>query len=537
MRRAALNRAGSPQNDNRFAGGGPVDRFDAAVNMAREKGDGRAYVYGGTGPSGFDCSGYMSAIYNILTGRDPWSRSFSTESNFEGLGFQRGLNSRFAVGIHRGGGGPNSHMAGTLGGVNVESGGGHSSTRYGGPAAGADHSQFELKYFLPEVGGQFVSGGGGGGTAGPSPEQIAAHKKFVDGVRAEIDKRNLETASKKWSVARREGVPLRAMDAAGGPSMFDWYAPGGDVHGAGIYKVGMGAIAKADQMLASATSAAGLLGSIPDGERRALLERALAMTNTPPPDSLDQWLAGMNTLVQRESGWNPGAFNAAGPYGGAHGLAQVVRPTFESYKAPGTSNDIFDPIANLTASINWIRTRYGSITKVQQANANMPPAGYANGTMNAKPGWAIVGEQGPEAVKFRGGEAVHTFDEIVKELKTAASSEATALGNKLTAEVEQSIKDVVTEIKNGNTDYQALFKREIEELIKSMTSSAQASAQRLQVGIEDALERVLAEAGIKVDMPLQLPAGSTPEQYANSVAQQVLPQLEQMLRQHVNVKR
>jgi hypothetical protein len=131
----------------------------------------------------------------------------------------------------------------------------------------------------------------------------------------------------------------------------------------------------------------------------------------------------------------------------------------------------------------------------------------------------------------------HAGPEIVKELKTAASSEATALGNKLTAEVEQSIKDVVTEIKNGNTDYQALFKREIEELIKSMTSSAQASAQRLQVGIEDALERVLAEAGIKVDMPLQLPAGLTPEQYANSVAQQVLPQLEQMLRQHVNVKR
>jgi SLT domain-containing protein/phage-related protein len=546
MRAAVLNQGkGNPRDDNKFADGGALEY---AKGIAREKGDGRAYVYGGTGPDGFDCSGYMSAIYNALTGRPLWARSFSTESGFEGLGFKSGLSSRFAVGIHRGGGGPNSHMAGTLDGVNVESGGSHNSTRYGGPAQGADSGYFELKYSLPEIGGgNFVSGGAGGGMGGPSPEQIAAHKKAVDDIKRVVNDTNATTSLKKWGMtihemnrAANEGFvgPVSATELLpNAQNKFGTYTPAGDVHGAGTLKTGNAAIAKLDAVLAAQTSSMG--GVIPDGERRKIIEEALRITNTPPPDSLDQWLTGMNTLIQRESGWNAGAVNNTDINAqngvASRGLAQVIPPTFEANKAPGHGN-IDAPVDNVAASINYIKRRYGSITKVQQANANMPAAGYADGTINAKPGWNIVGENGPEVVKFRGGESVHTFDEIINNLNKAASSEATQLGNKLTAEVEASIRDVVTEIKNGNTDYKAMFEREIKELIAAMTGSAQASAQRLQVNIEDALERVLKEAGISVQMPLQLPAGSTPEQFAQSVAQQVLPQLDQMLKQHVNVR-
>ena len=138
-----------------------AERFAASV------GDDRPYAYGGTGP-GYDCSGFMSSIYAVLTGQDPRKRYFTTESDFEALGFRRGsMRGAFNIGVHRGGGGQLSHMAGTLpNGVNVESGGAHNSTLYGGGAAGADDPQFELHYYLPVGGGDPGGSIAGGALAG-----------------------------------------------------------------------------------------------------------------------------------------------------------------------------------------------------------------------------------------------------------------------------------------------------------------------------------------------------------------------------------
>jgi phage-related protein len=41
---------------------------------------GKPYVWASAGPSGYDCSGIVSAAYNILKGRNPYSHTFSTES-------------------------------------------------------------------------------------------------------------------------------------------------------------------------------------------------------------------------------------------------------------------------------------------------------------------------------------------------------------------------------------------------------------------------------------------------------------------------
>lgn len=97
----------------------------------------------------------------------------------------------------------------------------------------------------------------------------------------------------------------------------------------------------------------------------------------------NNWLSGLLTIIQRESGGNPKAINnwdSNAKIGqNSRGLMQVIPSTFQAYHQAGTSNDIFDPVANIAAAINYIRSRYGDISNVQQANPNMPPKGYAMG--------------------------------------------------------------------------------------------------------------------------------------------------------------
>ncbi|MEU5765043.1 transglycosylase SLT domain-containing protein [Streptomyces asoensis] len=125
-------------------------------------------------------------------------------------------------------------------------------------------------------------------------------------------------------------------------------------------------------------------GSIPTGQRRNIIMAAMAAAHVPPPGTVAQWLAGMNTLITRESGWNPNAINlwdsnaAAGHP--SQGLTQTIPGTWSAYVPSSLrSAGILDPVGNVAASIRYIVSRYGNITNVQQANANMPPQGYAMG--------------------------------------------------------------------------------------------------------------------------------------------------------------
>lgn len=61
-----------------------------------------------------------------------------------------------------------------------------------------------------------------------------------------------------------------------------------------------------------------------------------------------------------------------------------------------------------TASALPVRPTYG-IKTVPGA-----PTGYASGTLDAAPGIALVGEEGPELVNFAGGEVVYTADETAR---------------------------------------------------------------------------------------------------------------------------
>ncbi|WP_129841227.1 transglycosylase SLT domain-containing protein [Streptomyces sp. RFCAC02] len=49
------------------------------------------------------------------------------------------------------------------------------------------------------------------------------------------------------------------------------------------------------------------------------------------------------------------------------GLLQVIDPTFEQYHVDGTSENIYDPVANIAAACNYAADRYGSMDNVNSA--------------------------------------------------------------------------------------------------------------------------------------------------------------------------
>lgn len=127
-----------------FGGGAGVSK---GLNFAKAQ-EGKPYTWGGVGPGGYDCSGLWSAIVNVIKGRNPYSRLFTTFSFTGGSrgpeGFVRNLRSGVRVGVTNAGVG---HMAGSLGRTPVESSG-SAGVRVGGGARGADDGLFTMRYGL-----------------------------------------------------------------------------------------------------------------------------------------------------------------------------------------------------------------------------------------------------------------------------------------------------------------------------------------------------------------------------------------------------
>ena len=133
--------------------GGSVE---AALAWAKTQ-VGKPYQWGGVGPAGYDCSGFMSAIQNVIMGDKTHVRKWATAA-FSGSiapsGWKLHEKAPFMVGITNAGVG---HTAGTLNGVNVESSGGV-GVRVGGGARGYNNGMFPDWYgFVPSK----TAGGGG----------------------------------------------------------------------------------------------------------------------------------------------------------------------------------------------------------------------------------------------------------------------------------------------------------------------------------------------------------------------------------------
>lgn len=105
-------------------------------------------------------------------------------------------------------------------------------------------------------------------------------------------------------------------------------------------------------------------GVIPQNERRALMELALRTAGVEVSEAM---INGLNTIIQRESGWNPNIVNNwdsnARKGTPSKGLMQTIGPTFDRYKMPG-HDDILNPLHNMLAGIRYATRRYGNLLNV-----------------------------------------------------------------------------------------------------------------------------------------------------------------------------
>lgn len=328
-----------------FSDGGPArdailraQQFVAAQN-------GKPYQWAGpSGPgSSFDCTGLQASAIAVIQGKNPWQRYFYT-GDFNGgptgpMGLVRGLGPGYSIGVHHNPGGPGGgHAAGTLGGgfgtqaVNIESGGGHNSVAYGGPAVGADSPQFPWQYHLPlGPGGDFVSGGPGDGSGGVAFDPRA----FVESQIGPI-----------WDRVTKASEGLNFSGLVSG------IVPGY------IEKTRAAVTDKLSEM------ARDVMGSIGGGgaeQWRMLAIKAMQRVgfNWQDPRQVDAMLS----QIMSESTGNPNAvqqvqdINSGGNEG--VGLLQIIPTTYEAHRDPELPNDRRDPFSNMVAALRYYKSKYG----------------------------------------------------------------------------------------------------------------------------------------------------------------------------------
>ncbi|MEV7384897.1 MULTISPECIES: transglycosylase SLT domain-containing protein [unclassified Streptomyces] len=129
----------------------------------------------------------------------------------------------------------------------------------------------------------------------------------------------------------------------------------------------MGATAASATTTTSGTTASTTLAGYPNNLDGWIRESLAIMAEKHIPGSYN----GIYRNVIRESSGNPQAINLwdsnAAKGIPSKGLLQVIDPTFNAYHVAGTSYDIYDPVANITAACNYAAARYGSIDNVNGA--------------------------------------------------------------------------------------------------------------------------------------------------------------------------
>lgn len=171
-------------------------------------------------------------------------------------------------------------------------------------------------------------------------------------------------------------------------------------------------------------------------------------------------LSALLNQISSESGGNPRAINTwdSNALRGtpSKGLMQVIDPTFKSYAAKGYNKNIYDPLSNILAAINYTKARYGSLVSGWRG------VGYANGGLVNSDQIARIAE--------------HNKPEMIIPLQNAKRGRAIQLLNQA-----QRILGVTPEsgTVNQNTNYEGVLSN-MSEMINLLTEQNKYLAALLQ---------------------------------------------------------
>ncbi|MCK0441106.1 transglycosylase SLT domain-containing protein [Gordonia alkaliphila] len=162
---------------------------------------------------------------------------------------------------------------------------------------------------------------------------------------------------------------LAAVESGGGGG--EGGAPGGGSNVASFGEVSNKGALSVDEVVIQKTGA----GVLSKEETDAVILKALEANGITDREAQARWLPTMRNVIEHESTRNPDAgngydSNAVGerqgdglPAKSSRGLAQTIPSTFAAYHVQGTSTNIYDPVASVAASVNYISHRYGGGVK------------------------------------------------------------------------------------------------------------------------------------------------------------------------------
>ncbi|ABQ23656.1 phage tail tape measure protein [Clostridium kluyveri] len=227
------------------------------------------------------------------------------------------------------------------------------------------------------------------------------------------------------------------------------------------------------------------------------LSAALAITGTPM-----NWLPGLERLVQAESGGDPMAVNPQSVNGEhASGLLQTLYSTFESYRLPSLPDNMFNPIADAAAAIEYIKATYGSVYNTPLFTSGGAYVGYETGTDNATAGVHPVAENGFEIVMnktlglFSGGETVLNNSDSTELLNSigALSSGSTTLG-----------ADIVKNIASGITSNMDVLKNAIQGLTGTVSQDLDTGLAKAATSESDFMQLLADTMNQNSDKPAEV---------------------------------
>lgn len=416
-----------------YANGGRAhaDEIDAFVrgntvrgHRARRPLDGAPYDWAGINWG--DCSGAMSAIARFAVGLAPFAARFATANQREALsalGFTmgRGPAGSFRLGWVNGGPG-GGHTAGTLpNGVNVEMGGSPSRGHYGGNAVAWNHPSFTDHAYLNVPTSYAVTGVKGGELDVPGDKTYGAAGASDYDTTAPVSTRGVSTASAGSAIDKG---PTSWSEVAGVAA--SEFASGQVKDALGVFGIpdsppALQAYREWEQAQAEMRSRAGSAESTETVKTPTNTGQTSASQTPPnldmpttinktveiaydPAGGAKQWATvvemalgklGLSTShkdrtiqqIDIESGGNPNAQNNwdsnAQRGDPSIGLLQVIKSTFEAYRAKDLPNDQRHPLANIYAGINYANQRYGSLDAIWPTRNGYNAGGWVKGIGNA----------------------------------------------------------------------------------------------------------------------------------------------------------